>query len=99
MFMASESNLEDNKLTWLIDNGYTGHMAKEETLFTQLDRTFKTYVKLGDCKRVRAEGKGSVSIQTKQGTKFISDVLFVPSLDQNLLSVAQMKRKHYSVIF
>lgn len=45
-------------------------------------------------KYVKAEGKGEIVVQTKQGsTKFIKDVFNVPSLSQNLVSVAQLVGK------
>ncbi|GKV41334.1 hypothetical protein SLEP1_g48880 [Rubroshorea leprosula] len=56
-------------------------------------------VKLGNGSIVQSEGKGIVAVQTKKGTKYIHDVLYIPSLSQNLLSVAQMLRKGYSVSF
>lgn len=39
---------------------------------------------------------GSIFFQTRQGTKFIHDVLYVPFLPCNLLSMAQMMSKGYS---
>ena len=65
-------------------------MAKDEALFSKLDSTIKIKVKLGNGQVVESHGKGSVMVQTKQGTKFIHDVLFVPSLAQNLFSVVEI---------
>lgn len=60
----------------------------------------KSQVTLGDGKRHNVEGKGVVAVQTKDGTsKLIHDVLFVPSLAQNLLSVGQLAQKGYIVKF
>ncbi|XP_047258425.1 uncharacterized protein LOC124890690 [Capsicum annuum] len=43
--------------------------------------------------------KGTVAIEAPKGTKFIQDVLLVPDLDQNLLSVGQMLEKDYMLLF
>ncbi|XP_027347951.1 cytochrome P450 90B1-like [Abrus precatorius] len=43
----------------------------------------------------------SVRVQSykTEGLKYISDVLYVPNIDQNLLSVAQLVKKGFKVIF
>lgn len=48
---------------------------------------------------VKSEGKCIVVVQTKKGTRMIKDVLYVPSLDQNLLSVPQMMENGYTIHF
>ena len=46
------------------------------------------------------EGRGTVAIPTCNGeTKLIHDVKYVPSLTQNLISVGQLIKGGYSVIF
>ncbi|XP_057996597.1 uncharacterized protein LOC131175917 [Hevea brasiliensis] len=97
--MASQSIKQADKLTWIIDSGCTSHMAKNKSLFTHLDNSFRTKVKLGNGELVQAKGKGTVVVQSKQGIKCIPDVLYIPFLDQNLLSVAQMIKKDYSLYF
>lgn len=48
---------------------------------------------------VKSEGKGTVAVQTRKRTRMIRDVLYVPSLDQNLLSVPQMMENGYTIHF
>ncbi|TXG72546.1 hypothetical protein EZV62_001125 [Acer yangbiense] len=55
-----------------------------------------TNVKLGNGVMVQATGKGTVSVHTGNGPKLIHDVLLIPDLDQNLLSVAQLLKKGYA---
>ena len=45
------------------------------------------------------KGKGTIVISTNIGTKTISDVLFVPDIDKNLLSVGQLIEKGFKVSF
>ena len=54
----------------------------------EIDHSFTFVVKLGDGLLKKVEGKGTIVVHTKEGNqKFIHDVLDVPSLSQNLLSV------------
>ena len=43
--------------------------------------------------------KAKVLIKISLGTKLIKDVLFVPSISQNLLSVGQLLEKGFKVFF
>jgi hypothetical protein len=40
-----------------------------------------------------------VAIKDNTGLKLISDVLYVPEINQNLLSVGQLLEKGYKVLF
>jgi len=83
----------------MIDSGCTHHMTANFENFKTLDRTYSSKVKLGDGRLVDVKGKGVVSVQTSLGTKLISDVLFVPEIQHNLLSVGQLLDKNYSLEF
>ncbi|RDX78931.1 hypothetical protein CR513_40707, partial [Mucuna pruriens] len=45
---------------------------------------------------VKSTGKGTIMVETKKGMRFIKDVLFVPNLKENLLSIGQMTKKGYT---
>ena len=45
------------------------------------------------------KGKGTVAIESCTCTKLIYDVLYIPYIDQNLLSVGQLVEKVFLVIF
>ncbi|KAK3013692.1 hypothetical protein RJ639_008602 [Escallonia herrerae] len=64
-----------------------------------MDSTFKSHVKLGNGALVEAKGKGTIGVQTNDGSRFIRDVLLVPELDQNLLSVGQLLEHGYKLDF
>lgn len=65
---------------WYIDSGCTSHMVRDQRLFSSLNSSCRTKVKLGNGMIVEAQGKSSVPIYTKQGTKFITNVLLIPGL-------------------
>ncbi|KAG6498678.1 hypothetical protein ZIOFF_038400 [Zingiber officinale] len=85
---------------WYLDSGCSSHMTGDGSLFIDLDQNFSSEVKLGDGKLHRSKGKGSVAVQTKGGDKkIINDVLYVPNLTSNLLSVGQLLQRGYSIFF
>jgi hypothetical protein len=72
---------------WFIDSGATNHMCSKEELFNNLRASEEFTVTVADDRKVLAQGKGGVVISTKYGVKTISDVMYVPDLKTNLLSV------------
>ncbi|XP_017629163.1 uncharacterized protein LOC108472164 [Gossypium arboreum] len=84
---------------WLLDSGCTNHMSPNTAIFKFLDRSCKTKVKVGNGYFIKAEGKGDVVVCTPIGNKIISNVLLVPEIDRNLLSIAQLLERGYTVVF
>ncbi|RVW68935.1 Copia protein [Vitis vinifera] len=54
---------------------------------------------IGNGEYIPVKGKGTVAIESQTGLKLIYDVLFVPDIDQNLLSVGQLVEKEFKVYF
>ena len=48
---------------------------------------------------MQAQGKGDLVIKTPKGTILITNVLYVPKLSENLLSVPQLMKKGYTLKF
>ncbi|XP_021896358.1 uncharacterized protein LOC110813493, partial [Carica papaya] len=90
--------VEDDSL-WVVDSGCTSHMCKNEVMFVSLDKSATGQVRLENGILESIKGKGNVAIETREGRKLITDVNFVPTLSQNLLSVNQMTNNGYSVSF
>ncbi|XP_038902496.1 uncharacterized protein LOC120089156 [Benincasa hispida] len=84
---------------WLGDSGCTNDMTSDKELFKDLDKSFKSRVKIGNDEYLEVKGKGTVSIESCAGTKLITEVLFVPEIDQNLLSIGQLVEKGFKVLF
>ena len=87
-FMALQTSNNFQKNTWLIDIGCTSHMTKYLSIFSSIDHTIRPKIKLGNGDIVQAKGRGTVKVSTTKGTKVIKNVLYIPELNQNLLSVA-----------
>ena len=59
-------------------------------LFKELDTLVNVFVKIRNGVVAKSVGRYTIYILIKKGVKLISDVLLVPVLDQNLLSVSQI---------
>lgn len=87
----SGSRTED----WIVDSGATQHMCRNKGSFFQLDVTHKGNIIVADGNRAPitlASGNDSWDVELK-------DVLWVPGLNDNLISVNQLGRKGYTAVF
>ncbi len=90
---ASEINQIDR---WIIDSGATCHICNDREAFTELHELKKPMnVALGDGHTLKAPGRGIVATQLLLPNEVIKrcilqDVLYVPELSYNLLSVPKV---------
>ncbi|KAG8489528.1 hypothetical protein CXB51_017560 [Gossypium anomalum] len=78
-------------------------MAADVNMFKELDRSFSSSIKIGNGSLIEAKGRGNALISSSIGNKLITDVFYVPDIDQNLLSVdkcfmldvSQLERRVY----
>jgi hypothetical protein len=87
--------------TWLVDNGASKHMiGYKEILSNFKTKSFAEQVVLGDDKCYKIEGVGSISLRLEFGAMLhVDEVLSVPGLRKNLLSIETLEDKGYWVIF
>jgi hypothetical protein len=87
--------------TWLVDSGASKHMTRYKEILSYFEaRYFAEQVELGDEKCCKIEGVGSISFRLESGARLhVDEVLYVPGLEKNLLSVATLEDKGYWVIF
>ena len=57
----------------MVDSGYSNHMTHETTIFKNLDKSFKSRVKLSNGEYINVKGKGVITVETLSSTKFIHD--------------------------
>ncbi|XP_050920429.1 uncharacterized protein LOC127138066 [Lathyrus oleraceus] len=82
------------------DTGCSNHLSGNKELFSNLDQSFCSIVKLSDNSKLQVLGKGKISIRLKDGSlNYISDIFYVPSICQNLLSIEQLAEKGYDLNF
>lgn len=65
-------------------------MTGDENAFLLINHSITTIVRMGNGALVNAKGKLTISINIKGSCKYIHDVLFVPDLEENFLSVGQL---------
>lgn len=97
----SQTNSEDE---WLADSGASKHMSHRREWFTVLDKSAgDSFVQIGDNSRLRVEGRGSICVQALVNGKWeprtLVDVLFVPELKKNLMSIGALTSKNFKAVF
>ena len=79
---------------WIIDSGATAHMAYDRSLFTSLKNVeIPKLVTVGDGNELKVEGIGEINLNVEipgmqNATCKLHNVLFIPKLSQNLISVS-----------
>ncbi|XP_010420420.1 PREDICTED: uncharacterized protein LOC104706002 [Camelina sativa] len=91
-----------DKDMWMLYTTTSNHMTPYDKYFTTLDRTHRARIKFITGDSIMSEGIGDVRIMTKEGNKkknkTIKNVLFVPKIDRNVLSVGQMTQAGYGIV-
>jgi hypothetical protein len=99
LFAMSSFKTKQPSKYWLIDSGCTNHMTYDRDLFKKLNKSTISKVRTANGALIAVEGSGMVTIKSHFGLELISNVLYVPELNQNLLSVSQLLEKDYKVLF
>jgi len=89
---------------WYIDSAATSHMTHDKSFFKQLDTNAQGQVTVAGGGRLRVKGRGHgelvcIDNNGMPNSADVQDVLFVPDLDTNLLSVKRLIRKGLKVTF
>ena len=88
---------------WIVDSGATQHMTPNRHAFDTYESISSRNVFLGDNGMVEALGKGSILVESQVKGKMrrirIYDVLHVPKLHANLLSVSKLVARGLRVHF
>jgi hypothetical protein len=71
---------------WLIDSGASYHMAKDRDIFSTLNECNTNKIFVGDDRSLSVEGSRTIQVENDH----FNDVLCVPKLSCNLLSVYQI---------
>ncbi|GKV41367.1 hypothetical protein SLEP1_g48909 [Rubroshorea leprosula] len=71
----------------------------DKSTFANLDESCQDKVKFGDNSTIAVKGRGQVTIRAKDNSiQTISNVLYVPDLKSNLLSLGQLQEKGYEIL-
>jgi hypothetical protein len=85
---------------FIVDSGASEHMVRELRLMKNIRFIFGKSILLGNGTRAQVTAIGTVSIRTKEGfIVTLMDVLLVPDLCANLISVSSIASRGYSASF
>jgi hypothetical protein len=87
--------------TWLIDSGASKHMiGQRDILSTLTERNFPQKVTLGYDYHYPIIGVGESNYKLDSGTPMkMKDVLYVPGLTENFVSISTLDKKGFRVAF
>nr|KYP61818.1 Retrovirus-related Pol polyprotein from transposon TNT 1-94 [Cajanus cajan]KYP63036.1 Retrovirus-related Pol polyprotein from transposon TNT 1-94 [Cajanus cajan] len=87
-----------NNEEWYIDSGCSNHMTGHRDWFVNFDPKKKSTVKFADNRATQVEGSGNVLVKREDGRQtVITEVLYVPGMTTNLISLGQLLEKGCSV--
>lgn len=88
---------DEQKFLWICDSGATHHMTPFKDILNDFDGTLHGEVELADGECARVEGKGSVTLKISEEcggwTIQLNEVIYVPELENNLISLVQLDKK------
>ncbi len=89
---------------WFIDSGASCHITNNPDFFTWIDKTVRQSVTVANGEVVWSSGKGNGKIIVKSSNCdkheiVIQDVMYIPEVNANLLSVKKLTSKGYDVNF
>ncbi|XP_019433850.1 PREDICTED: uncharacterized protein LOC109340583 [Lupinus angustifolius] len=88
---------DHNDESWYLDSGCSNHMTSHKEWLTDFNPSRKSKVRFADDSTLKVEGTGDVVVVRKNGSNaLITDVLFIPGLKCNLLSIGQLVQKGFS---
>ena len=87
--------------TWLVDSGASKNITSyKDYLSTLVEKESHHKVKLGDNYQYPIKGIGEASYQLEYGKLLkMKDILYVPGLKKNLLSISRLEKKGFRVAF
>jgi hypothetical protein len=101
LISALSESISPREDTWLIDSGASKHMTgKKNNLSCISEKKFSQKVTLGDDYQypIKGIGESNYKIDSKNSIT-MKDVLYVPGLKNNLLSISSLDKKGYRVAF
>jgi hypothetical protein len=86
---------------WIIDSGSSRHMTGDQARLSNLNESKTSYkVELGDKSTYPVEGFGQASIKLESANHVhLSNVLYVPGLEKNLVSISCLEDKGNRIAF
>ncbi|XP_019242532.1 PREDICTED: uncharacterized protein LOC109222661 [Nicotiana attenuata] len=98
LLLACKGEESAEKHRWYLDSGASSHICGKKDLFVELEELNRGTITFGDSSRVKIKGKGTILIRLKDGShQLISNVLYVPEMKSNILSLGQLLEENYDI--
>jgi hypothetical protein len=101
LFSALSGSVKPGEDTWFIDSGAPKHMRRHTYILSSLiEKDFPQKVSLGDDYQYPIKGMEESTYKLDFGTPMrMNDVLYVPGLTKNSLSISTLDKKGLRVAF
>ena len=102
LVVVSQANMVTNSKNWMVDSSATRHICANKYAFTSytLVRDDKKVVYLSDSHTAQVLGKGKIMLKLTSGkTLAMNEVLHVPNIRANLVSIALLRKVGVKVSF
>ena len=83
---------------WYLDIAATSHMTNCRDVFTSL-RQVRDTVTVADCRQLATQGQGTIRVRFGGEWVWVHQVLYVPGLQGNLLSIGQLAENGIECLF
>ena len=84
---------------WVIDSGASQHISAQKDRFRDYQSISPLKIQIGDGSEIEAVGKGDITLETDDASITLTDVLYVPDIGTNLLSVAKATDHGHKLVF
>lgn len=85
---------------WYIDSGATAHMSMRKDWIVNCKNISNQEITIANNQKVSCNATGEIKVKLKDdSTRTITEVMYVPDLSANLLSVSKMVNKNMTVVF
>jgi gag-polypeptide of LTR copia-type/Pol polyprotein, beta-barrel domain len=104
---AEPSSFEETKNIWLIDSAISSHISGNTDLFHSMHNIAPVKIDMANSESFTANQRGTIRIKIASDPRWevpdvpitLTDVIYVPKLKSNLLSVGRMTNSDVSVYF
>ena len=91
--------LESKEESWVLESGASFHATSNKNFIERYVHRNLGQVYLGDDQPCDVVGQGNIKINLNGSTWELKDVKHVPDLRKNLISIRQLARESYTIIF
>ncbi|PHT46593.1 hypothetical protein CQW23_15751 [Capsicum baccatum] len=98
--MLSECNLVGNPHKWWMDSGATRHVCANKELFSSFaPAQAEEMIYMANSTTAKVEGTGKISLKMTSGKVLtLNNVLYVPELHRNLISVSLLDKREFKCV-